>query len=64
MTRKLSSDERARVAEKVMELGNMIVAALVIGQLLIERKDPYVAGLGIAVFFGLYMVAYQIMKRG
>lgn len=65
MTRKLSSDERGRIAEKLMELGNLVLAALVVGQIISDRRENLViAAVGIAIFVGLYFCGYQIMKRG
>jgi hypothetical protein len=63
MAEKLSSDERSRVAEKLMELGNLIVGALVVGQILTDRRNVLAAIGGVIVFLGLYFVAIQIMKR-
>lgn len=65
MVHKLSSDERGRIAEKLMELGNLVLAALVVGQIISERPENLIsAGVGIAIFVGLYFCGYQIMKRG
>jgi len=64
MAQKLSSDERARIADKLMELGNLFLAALVVGQVLTDRKDLLAAGAGLVVFLGMYFIAVQIMKRG
>lgn len=64
MARKLSSDERARVAEKLMEIGNLVFAALVVGQILTNRHDLLAAGAGIGVFLLMYYVGVEIMRRG
>lgn len=62
--RKLSSDERARIAEKMMELANLTVAALGIGQILSREVQLFAAVCGIIIFLVLYYLAVQIMKRG
>lgn len=64
MARKLSQDERARIAEKIMEIGNLVLAALVVGQVLSSRIDLITATAGVGVFGLAYFVGYQIMKRG
>jgi hypothetical protein len=63
MAQKLSQDERARIAEKIMEVGNLILAALVVGQVLSDKVDV-IAAFGGAFVFGIaYYVAYLIMTR-
>jgi hypothetical protein len=64
MSRRLSSDESARLAEKLMELGNLTVAALGIGQVLSTNINIIAVVAGFVVQFGLYYAAIQIMKRG
>ena len=64
VARKLSTDERSRIAEKIMEMGNLMLAALGVGQILSGRVDWIAAVGGIAAFALAYFVAYEIMKRG
>lgn len=48
-----------------MELGNLVLAALVVGQIISDRQENLaIAGVGISIFVGLYFCGYQIMKRG
>lgn len=63
MARKLSSDDSAGVAEKLMELGNLTVAALGIGQVLSPAINIVAVIAGFIVLVGLYYVAIQVMKR-
>jgi hypothetical protein len=63
MTNTLTPTEKAKFAEKLMDLGNMILAALAIGQVLSDRRDFFVAAIGVGAFMMLYIIAYAIMKR-
>jgi len=56
--------QRIVIAEKVMELSNLAVAALVIGQVLAGRFDFRAAGFGLVLFLVGYIVAFFIMKGG
>ena len=46
----LNQGQRNTVAEKVMDLANLSVIALVIGQILSSRFELVAAGLGMALF--------------
>lgn len=59
---KLTNDERGRIAEKVMEIGNLVFVALVVGQILSNRIDLLAALSGIVVFVLAYSIAYYIMQ--
>ena len=61
----LSLHQRDRIAEKVMELGNLIFIGLVIVQIV---PGPFIkilsALLGCIIFVLTYGIAYQLMKGG
>lgn len=63
MALKLNSDERARIAEKIMEVGNLVFVALAVGQILSRDIDLVIAFGGVSAFVLAYFIAYQIMKR-
>lgn len=64
MAKRLTKDERGRVAEKIMEWGNLVFAGLVIGQFISGSGVNYVL-----TFFGImgmavgYVGAVLLMKR-
>ena len=60
----LNQNQRNTVAEKVMDLANLAVIALVIGQILSSRFEFIAAGLGMVLFLIGYSVAFIIMKGG
>ena len=63
VSRKLSQDQRGRIAEKVMEWGNLVFVGLVVAQVISNQTikiGPVLAGIG--VFAGAYYLAYQFMK--
>ena len=64
MARRLSTDECTRIAEKLMELGNLTIAALGIGQILNRQTDLIAAGAGIGVFLLMYYIGIEIMRKG
>lgn len=47
-----------------MEVGNLVLAALVVGQILNSRFDVGAGIVGVVAFASTYWLAYQIMKRG
>ena len=57
-------DQRNVIAEKVMELANLAVAALVIGQILSMQVSFRAAGLGLVMFLVGYVVAFVVMRGG
>jgi hypothetical protein len=63
MTNNLTPTERSKFAEKLMDLGNMILAALAFGQVLSVNKDFFVAAIGVMAFMVMYLIAYAILKR-
>ncbi|MBZ0280291.1 MAG: hypothetical protein K8L97_06095 [Anaerolineae bacterium] len=62
MAKKLKPDDLARIAEKLMELANLTIAALGIGQILSGHANLLAAIAGIVVFLGLYYSAFQVLK--
>ena len=62
---KLTPDQRDRVAEKIMEWGNLAFIGLVIAQIIPgDLVDPRAAYFGVAALVGAYFVADQIMRGG
>ena len=57
-------DQRNLIAEKVMELANLAVAALVIGQILSMQVSFRAAGLGLVMFLVGYTVAFVVIRGG
>lgn len=61
----LSREERGRVAEKLMELGNLIFIGLIITQLVPEIKLKLVqVAFGSLAIIASYIVAVWLMKGG
>lgn len=63
--KRLTVDQRGRIAEKVMELGNLAFGGLILGQALSGRPFNFrlaaagVVGMGVA-----YLIALRFMKGG
>jgi len=65
MAKQLTLDQRGRLAEKVMEWGNLVFAGLVIGQLISGAPfNLQIALGGIIGISGAYIVAILVMKGG
>lgn len=64
MARKLSADERARIAEQLMQLGTYVLITLTVTQLVTDSTHLLVAAIGVVIFLLAWFLAYQIMKRG
>lgn len=57
---KITSQFRARLSEKLMDLGNLVVAGLVIGQFISNKEfspELFFAGVLLAVL--CYIISYQ-----
>ena len=62
---KFTPDQRGRIAEKVMEWGNLVFVGLVIAQAVPGGLfDFRVALFGVAGLVGAYFVASRMMKGG
>ena len=65
MRRWLTVDQRGRVAEKIMELGNLVFAGLILGQVLsADQFDFRLAMIGVGGAISTYFVSLLIMKGG
>jgi hypothetical protein len=63
--KKLTIDQRGRVAEKIMELGNLAFVGLILGQALAGRPfDFRLATIGAVGILIAYFVALRIMRGG
>ena len=64
MARQLSMDQRGRIAEKLMDLGNIGVAALIFGQAISDIAfDLRLAVVGLVMLVILYVAALVLMRR-
>lgn len=64
MTKRLSADQRGRIAEKIMEWGNLVFIGMVIVQVIPGPFNPVVAITGIALIATAYGLAVKLMKGG
>lgn len=65
MEKRLSSDQRCRVAEKIMEWGNLVFVGLVIGQFVPgPLSDSNLLLVGVASIAGAYWLALRLMRGG
>lgn len=63
--KRLTIDQRGRIAEKVMELGNLAFGGLILGQALAGRPfDFWLALIGVAGAVSSYIAAIRLMKGG
>ena len=62
----LNQDERKSIAEKLMELGNLMFIGLVVAQLIPFTVNirPTLAVVGVLAWVGLYTIALSILKGG
>ena len=65
MAEPLTLDQRGRVAEKIMEWGNLVFVGLVIAQIVPGPGFSWpVAISGLIIFAGAYFVAHRLMRGG
>lgn len=66
MAKRLTSDQRGRIAEKIMEWGNLVFAGLVIAQLVpgIGAFRLSMVLVGLISMAGAYLMAIILMKGG
>lgn len=64
MVRPLDKNQRQSLAEKLMELGNLTFAGLVVGQAFSSQFQATHALLGLVLFVILYMLAIRYMRGG
>lgn len=62
--KKLTGQQRNKVADKLMTWANMVFAGMVIAQVFARPFNGLVAVAGAALFFGAYVLAIRIMKGG
>lgn len=63
--KRLTIDQRGRIAEKVMELGNLVFGGLILGQALSGKFfDPRLAFSGVIGAIIAYVVAVRIIMKG
>ena len=64
MSKTLNLDQRNRIAEKIIELGNLAFIGLVISQIVSTDKTNFVAILGgIIIIILAYWYAVKFMQR-
>lgn len=65
MFRKWNYDQKVKVADKIMELGNLIFIGLVVSQVFSGQKfNPVIAVLGFFIIIIAYAVAIWLLKGG
>lgn len=65
MAKRLTEDQRGRLAEKIMEWGNLAFVGLVIAQIIPPVGFSLrVTVVGILAIAGAYLIAISIMKGG
>lgn len=65
MVKRLTNDQRGRVAEKIMEWGNLVFAGLVIGQFISGKEiNLLLFVLGTCGIVIAYCVSLLVMLRG
>lgn len=65
MTKRLTGDQRGRVAEKIMKWGNLVFAGLVLGQYISGIPvNTRLTMLGIFGMLSAYFMAIKFMKGG
>ena len=65
MARKLSANQRGRVAEKIMEWGNLIFLGLIVAQIIPgPLVKPSLLFVGVISFAGAYWFAIRLMRGG
>lgn len=52
---------KALFAEKILELGNLVVVALVFSQVLGDKFDKSAASIGIVFYLSLIFLAYKLL---
>lgn len=61
----LTADQQGRIAEKIMDWGNLIFAGLILGQALSEKPfDFQMAAIGGSGIIIAYALAIALMKGG
>ena len=58
------AEDRGRLAEKLMEWGNLVFAGLVIAQAFSDEFNFVLAFVGVVVFAGAYFFAYWLTRGG
>lgn len=60
-----SEDQRGRIGEKLLDLGNIAAGAMLFGQVISDRQfDIITASLGFIVLIACYLVGLRIMRGG
>ena len=53
-----------KLADKLMDAGNLVFGALIVGQLISTREfNWWIAGLGLIALIGFYRAAYIVTMR-
>ena len=65
MAKQLTADQSGRVAEKIMEWGNLVFIGLVITQVIPgPLSNPVIVVVGIVSIASAYLFAIRLMKGG
>ncbi len=57
-------DRKGRIAEKIMELGNLIFLSMAVTQIFLDKPNLIIAVIGSIILVGAYFTANHIMKGG
>ncbi len=63
MALKFDKAQRNIIAEKLIDLGNLILLALTLGQVIANRYEIKGAALGVIIFVICYSIAFKTMNR-
>ncbi|MBZ0283122.1 MAG: hypothetical protein K8L97_20460 [Anaerolineae bacterium] len=65
MVKRYTEDQRGRIGEKLLDLGNIAAGALLFGQFISDRPfHLLIAVLGILAVIVLYLVGLWVMRGG
>jgi hypothetical protein len=62
--RGLTTNQRNKIADKLMTWANMVFAGMVIAQIFSKPFHAFVGFAGAVLFVGAYLLAVQIMRGG
>jgi hypothetical protein len=64
MARPLTHDQRGRIAEKIMDLGNYGATGMILAQFVSGQFNVWLFLLGATIFVETYFIAYRLLRGG
>jgi hypothetical protein len=65
MSKRYSEDQRGRIGEKLLDLGNIAAGAMLFSQAIsVKPFDLRLAAIGVVVIVGLYLIGLRVMRGG